>query len=61
MVKEELAKRRPRVPNDDILLPNTLHELRDIWIKVITTNMLKFLTWAHPTLNSTNSNNCLTL
>ena len=43
------------------LLPNTLHELRDIWVKIITTNLLKFLTWAHPTLNTTNSNNCLTL
>ena len=46
MIKEELAKRKPCVPNDDILLPNTLHGLRDIWVKIITTNIMKFLTWA---------------
>ena len=34
-IKEELAKRKPSVPNDDILLPNTSHDLRDIWEKKI--------------------------
>ena len=60
-VKEELDKRRPRIPNDDILLPNTLHELQDVWVKIITTKVMFFLTWAHPTLNTTSSNNGLIL